>query len=505
MAKYVPRVLLCGDEQEFRRIIGSKPVEVVGKVLFKLTGDEVNLFFDGRNLTGEDLRQLLDGAADYLIFTDLLEFAFYLENFPPNTQVISANTFANKIHDGFFSIEALVFLQLAINNEKIFNRVLDVDCYLAKNGLNTRLDFDAEFDCVAGNFALRPIHENIYSKIYRTFDECKYHTFDAILLTDERTPEEFIAALITLDGLSKNILTFARRGSALESWLQAAQNSFSQMGFLQTFNGTWYLLNKHVPPDDVCIYVVTHKDIKLAALPEGYRAIHAGHATAKEDFGYQGDDTGDNISHLNKFLDEVTALYWIWKNTSHTHTGFVHYRRFLMGNDTPQNYPVDKYPFNFDDILTTEEILKLLRDYDIIVNKEFIGTRNQRELIIWSTGQPDFVKTCEGIVRSCLERAQPDYLDAFDAVMNDYPLFLCGIHITRRNIFNDYCAWLFSFILDATKIMRDNIIIEGKKLEDVPHEYSRIASHLAERMLTVWLTKNHLRIKTLPIMKRDDV
>ena len=104
-----------------------------------------------------------------------------------------------------------------------------------------------------------------------------------------------------------------------------------------------------------------------------------------------------------------------------------------------------------------------------------------------------------------MERAQPDYLDAFDAVMNDYPLFLCGIHITRRNIFNDYCAWLFSFILDATKIVLDNIIIEGKKFEEATPPYSRIMGFFAERMLTVWLTKNHLRIKTLPIMFRDDV
>ena len=498
MATYKPRVLLCGDEKIFLRTIGDKPAEVVGKIIFERTGDAVNLFHDGRALTGKDIRELLNGTAEYLIFTDDAEFLFYRQNFPLNMQVISVAAFAKKIRDGFFSNEMLLLLKEFLRREKFSGRVLDFDCYFAKSDFHTSYGLTIALECVAENFGgLYPVHENLYGKIYRTFDDCKFHIFDALLLTRERTPAEFVDALIKLDDLSENILTFVRKNSALESWLADSKNIFAAIKNFPATNGAWCLIKKRVPPADVCIYVVTHKDIRLA-LPEGYRAIHAGHAQAKNFFGYVGDDTGDNISRLNKFLDEITALYWIWKNTSHTHTGFVHYRRFLT-TSTQKTFDAEK-------ILSSAEILELLREYDIIVAAEESFTdRTQRDMMIFSTNAPELVDVSEKILRKHLTRTHPDYLDAFDAVMNGFVFFMCGIHITRRNIFNAWCEWLFAFIIDATEELRAKVQFDGKDFDDVPHHWSRMMSFFAERLLTVWLMKNHLRIKALPLMFRDDV
>ena len=494
MATYVPRVLVCGNVEVFNEKIG-KPAEVVGQINFMKSGDDVKLFFGERDLNGEDIKNLLDGAAEYLIFTEDMELYDYLEKFPQNYQVMSAEAFAKMNPDGFCSMDMLMLLGDLLNQKNFSGRVLDFDCFFGKGNFYTRGNLEVELDGIAEK--LYPIHENLYEKIYRSFDECKFHHFDALILCKERSPEEFIDVLIETDTLTEKIFLFVRNYSVLEAWLNEAENIFAKLEAFKSGNGVWYLIEKLMPPADLKVYVVTHKDAKLSTLPEGYKFIHAGKALAKENFGYAGDDTGENISRLNPFLDEVTALYWIWKNTTHTHTGFVHYRRFFTGNA--------QKTFDAEKILSAEEILSILRDYDIIVQREGFTDRTQREMMIYSTGQPDFVRTCEKILRKHLARTQPDYLDVFDDVINGFTLFTNGIFITRRNILNAYCEWLFSFIIDATEEISDKIEINGKPLVEMPHVYSRMPSFLAERMLSVWLIKNHLRIKELPIMRREDV
>lgn len=472
MATYVPRVKICGDVETFRKIIGNKPVEVV------------------------------DGNEEYLIFTDPMELNDYLEKFPLNNQAMSTTAFVKKVHDGFFSIKNFALLNQVLNKKK-FNRALDFDCYFAKSDFNLRGELKVALDCVADN--LYPIMENVYDKIYRTFDECKFHIFDTIIFSKERSPEEFIDALIKTNDLADKILLFVRKNSPLENWFAVNQNIFAQVETFTAENGAWCLIKKIMPPANVGVYIVTHKDAKLSKLPPCYKIIHAGHAHAKNDFGYIGDDTGDNISRLNPFLDEVTALYWIWKNTNHTHAGFVHYRRFFTSNTKQKEYRPGEYIFNAKNLLSELEILKILSEYDIIVHTERVSDRTQLELMVYSTKFPELVELSEKVVSKHLTKNQPDYLDAYDAVINGFVCFLYGIHITRRNILNAYCEWLFSFMLDATEELAAKVKIGDKKLEDAPHVYSRMMSFFSERMLTVWLKKNHLRIKTLPIMYRDDV
>ena len=496
MATYVPRVLVCGSVEEFIKKIGNKPVEVVGQIIFGKTDEDINLFLGERALTDEKIRRLLDGAADYLVFVDALDFYYFLKKFSPSSQVMPAETFARKKFDGFSSKENFFLLESLLIEKKI-GRALDFDAFLAASDFRMpTIGFEVEVDCLAEK--IFPIMENVYGKIFRALDECKFHRFDALILSKERSPEEFVDALIKTDALAENIFALVRKNSALEKFLSAHENFFASVERFNVSNGFWCHIKKIVPPADVCVYVVTHKDAKLSALPAGYKFIHAGHAQAKNFFGYAGDDTGSNISRLNPFLDEVTAFYWIWKNTSHTIVGLVHYRRFFTTDDNQKLFDAEK-------ILRAEEILKLLNEYDIITQRETIVDRPQRDMIILSTGQPDLVKVTEKIVRSHLARVHSDYLDAFDDLISGVTFFPSSIQITHRNIFNAYCEWLFSFIIAATEEARDKIQIGGKSLEEMGHDYSRVVGHFTERLFTVWLMKNHLRIKTLPTMFREDV
>lgn len=73
------------------------------------------------------------------------------------------------------------------------------------------------------------------------------------------------------------------------------------------------------------IYIATHKDYSFQ---QKKIPIHVGKDLTDLNLGIIGDNTGDNISSLNPNFCELTALYWMWKNSSADYLGLIHYRRF---------------------------------------------------------------------------------------------------------------------------------------------------------------------------------
>ena len=105
----------------------------------------------------------------------------------------------------------------------------------------------------------------------------------------------------------------------------------------------------------VKIFVMTHKQFEVPDDPM-YIPLHVGHKTAKETFGYLGDDTGDNISELNCYYAELSGVYWVWKNDRNTeNVGICHYRRYLTSEE---GY-----------VFTEAEYEQILSEYDIITTK----------------------------------------------------------------------------------------------------------------------------------------
>ena len=497
---YKPRILLRGNSEHFlnAKIVGKisfsgaaergefiVPAHADAANNFTLAENDFKIFIDGAEISADTLRKILNGAADYIVFESHDEFLLrFRELYALKVidQVITVPTLLNYAADNFFALNNAIQIFNLIHGLKV-PRTLDVDGYFAKNDYYMFPDLNSK---IAGVVDVEyPALENFYAEIYPTLDDCRYKFFDAILITAEREPAAFIDVLIETDVLSENILAFARKNSALESFLAANENAFEKFLAFPAVNGHWLFMKKIVRADFAC-YVVTHKDARLNELPEGYKIIHAGHTLAKEDFGYLGDDTGENISRLNPYLNEITALYWLWKHTRHNLIGFVHYRRFFTADG--------------ENFLSANAAAELLRGNDIIVNDCKFGYIALYDWKIMLSGR----KLAEHVIktiRKYIALRQPDYVAAYDRVTNSFGVFCYEIFITRQKIFNAYCEWLFSFIIDATEEILDTTDIASS---DDPREY-RAISFVAEHLLTVWLIKNRLKIKTLPIIFRENV
>ena len=81
---------------------------------------------------------------------------------------------------------------------------------------------------------------------------------------------------------------------------------------------------------DIKVIVAAHKPYRMPQ-DSMYLPLQVGRAVADQDLGWQGDNTGDNISLKNPYYCELTGLYWAWKNLKADAIGLVHYRRFLRG------------------------------------------------------------------------------------------------------------------------------------------------------------------------------
>lgn len=217
------------------------------------------------------------------------------------------------------------------------------------------------------------------------------------------------------------------------------------------------------------IIVATHKDYDFPK-DQGYLPLHVGKEGSSVKFNLQGDNTGDNISSLNKYFCETTGLYWSWKNTSAEIYGLSHYRRYFK----PIN---DKVSVANNEVASAKDLSLILNNYDVILSKPrnyWIETIKQH----YSNAHHE---SDLFVLRDIISILHPDYLHSFDKVMNGRKLSLYNMFVMRSDLFHNYCEWLFSVLFEIEKRIPYK--------EYGPYQ-GRVFGFMAERLLNVWVTKN---------------
>lgn len=225
-----------------------------------------------------------------------------------------------------------------------------------------------------------------------------------------------------------------------------------------------------------CIdYVITHKPYPVEQ-DELYKKLCVGDYI---DDICASEREGENISEYNDRLNELTGLFWIWKNDRHKYVGLSHYRRFFYNCGRR----LDRT--GIEDILVND-------GYDIILSDYLRLPWTVKQNIEMIVG-PDLYMDVFGKIYRAIEHYQPDYCQAFMDVLAGFDLYHKNMFVCRREIMEKFCEWLFSFILDAT----DQVDVTGLS------EYEkRVCGYFGEIMWTVWIRKQDLKIYEMPIMAR---
>ncbi len=215
----------------------------------------------------------------------------------------------------------------------------------------------------------------------------------------------------------------------------------------------------------VKIFAMTHKEFDVPSDPM-YIPLHVGHAGATKDFGYMGDDTGDNISDLNCYYAELSGVYWVWKNYhAAEYVGVCHYRRFL----TDEN----GYAF------TEKEYEEILGKYDIVTTKQLELPNSYR----YGFGAHHNVETLDEAGRIIKER-HPQFYDTYVSLVNQNKTYFGNMMVAKKDVYDEYCAWLFDIFFELQKRV---------DLTFADDYHKRVFGFISEFLLYVWVTAKGLR------------
>lgn len=215
---------------------------------------------------------------------------------------------------------------------------------------------------------------------------------------------------------------------------------------------------------DVRLYVMTHKKIAEIADPM-YIPMQVGKA-GKEDFGYLGDDTGDNISEKNSAYCELTGMYWLWKNIDCDVIGICHYRRYFTRDEK---------------LLEKSYIEKLIKEYSIIIPNSACV---KDEDVYDHYRKRHYTKDLD-LCREVIAEKYPEYVAAYDFSMRTILVSTGNMWITKKEIFDRYCEWLFDILFEVEK----RIDMTGYDAYQ-----GRVMGFLSERLFRVWLLMQKERI-----------
>ncbi len=478
----------------------QETVVAVGTLTMDSTTPTTIELNDTRTVPVVTISQLTEMSFDFIIITDTSQFNnIYItcaQARIPQFKIISYDTYIHHVRNKVeYNVDDEQSLLKFIQEHQI-KRILDVDLYFA-DGLSTtrnRVNYaelntfdlaipdDLELLGIA-NKEYWPIWDNIYNRIYHKLDSILLQHFDLLLIMKIRSLEDYIQLINTTYGSWKYALIQVETDSSAYNQLKSLDYAgLNLKAAWQPAQNTTLLMLEYTKQNTE-IYVICHKPYALPKLPGIYHPIHAG-KNGHDGFGLPGDDTGENISFLNPYINELTAIYWMWKNTTSEIIGTAHYHRFFVSE------PADSYISNNHNYLDERTIQQLLSNHDIILRRS-VPYGNTEDCFRKYMGY-DFYEAAKKIFLDVIKDVAPDYAEAFIFALSRHN---CGhafnMFITRRHVFDAYCSWLFPIILEAANR------IDFTHLPNPPH--SRIIGFMGEALLMPWLMKQRLRIKELPV------
>lgn len=222
--------------------------------------------------------------------------------------------------------------------------------------------------------------------------------------------------------------------------------------------------------------------------------LQVGKACSDIDLDMQGDNTGDNISDKNFGYAELTAIYWLWKNSNADIKGLCHYRRYLDLNKSSEHTEDNVYEYPLTDAFSSDVFLKQMdiseKNITDLLKKYTILTRKREDLYSWSrySVKSHYAAEHHGEhLEKALEIIKTDYPEYYSSarkLVDGHTSYFTNVFIMKSEQYNEYCSWMFDilFKIEKTLNLYDKTLAPNTKK-------ARWAGFLGERLTAIYIQK----------------
>ncbi|HFW6597790.1 TPA: DUF4422 domain-containing protein, partial [Campylobacter jejuni] len=203
---------------------------------------------------------------------------------------------------------------------------------------------------------------------------------------------------------------------------------------------------------------------------------------SREDFEWMcenmiGDDTGENISCLNRYFNELTGIYWAWKNYEKLgnpdYIGFVHYRRHFIFDQniklgslkkhwTGYSYLFQYFNDDYKNIINPK-LLDNITLYDIIAPQKLTFEQD----VVWTNKKVKMLKECflsynedDSIleeIQKLIYDLKPEYKDLALHFKEQLFYHPANMFIMKRELFFEMCNFVFTISLPLYDKLKDRL------------------------------------------------
>ena len=198
------------------------------------------------------------------------------------------------------------------------------------------------------------------------------------------------------------------------------------------------------------IFVVYHKNAPLVQ-NDVFVPIRVGKFAEDASNNLLADNTGDNIAHKNPYYNEMTAIYWLWKNYDEIgnpdYIGLNHYRRYFIFKGSKYAYFESQ---SIDDIFEqinfcNGKVEEIFKSYDFIV-----PVPNKRKSVYHNYKVSHNIEDLE-LVLKILKEKYPEFTEAADKYIYGKGVYFYNMFVFKRQDFFNYCEWIFSVLDEYEK------------------------------------------------------